>query len=154
VKSSAARDLAVGAFVLAGLLAIAYLALQVGGLTLKREGGLVLFATFDDVGGLTPRAPVRISGVRVGQVETIDLDDDLRARVKLDLQDDLEISVDSAASIRTAGLLGDQFIALEPGAEDEVLGFGEQFSFTENAINLDKLIGTLVHGNALSDDGD
>jgi phospholipid/cholesterol/gamma-HCH transport system substrate-binding protein len=150
MQPNSTRDLAVGLFVLIGLLAIGYLSLQVGGLTLKREGGLVLFATFDDIGGLSERAPVRISGVRVGQVEQILLDEDLRAEVKLDLQRDLELSVDSAAAIRTAGLLGDQFIALEPGAEDELLRPGEQFSFTESATNLDKLIGAVVHGDALS----
>lgn len=150
MQSNSTRDLAVGLFVLLGLLAIAYLSLQVGGLTLKREGGLVLFATFDDIGGLSERAPVRISGVRVGQVEQIVLDEDLRAEVKLDLQRDLELSIDSYAAIRTAGLLGDQFIALEPGAEDQMLRSGETFSFTESATNLDKLIGAVVHGDALS----
>ena len=150
MQPNSIRDFAVGLFVLMGLLAIGYLSLQVGGLTLQREGGLVLYATFDDIGGLSERAPVRISGVRVGQVEQIILDEDLRAKVKLDLQSDLALSIDSYAAIRTSGLLGDQFIALEPGAEDEMLRPGEAFSFTESATNLDKLIGAVVHGDALS----
>jgi phospholipid/cholesterol/gamma-HCH transport system substrate-binding protein len=147
MNTSSNRDFVVGVFVLIGLCAVGYLSLQVGGLSLGREGGLVLFATFDDIGGLSPRAPVRISGVKVGSVDSIALDDDLRARVVLDLDHRLELSVDTAAAIRTSGLLGDQFIALEPGAEDEVLAPGEQFSFTESAFNLDKLIGSLVHGS-------
>jgi phospholipid/cholesterol/gamma-HCH transport system substrate-binding protein len=147
MNTSSNRDFVVGVFVLIGLCAVGYLSLQVGGLSLGREGGLVLFATFDDIGGLSPRAPVRISGVKVGSVDSIALDDDLRARVVLDLDRRLELSVDTAAAIRTSGLLGDQFIALEPGAEDEVLAPGEQFSFTESAFNLDKLIGSLVHGS-------
>ncbi len=152
MQSSSSRDLVVGVFVLLGLAAIAYLSVQVGGLSLGREGELQLFATFDDIGGLSPRAPVRISGVRVGQVESIDLDADLRARVAMNLATDLELSVDTAAAIRTAGLLGDQFVALEPGAEDEVLEAGESFSFTESATNLDKLIGAVVHGSGLAGD--
>ncbi|MCS5638262.1 MAG: outer membrane lipid asymmetry maintenance protein MlaD [Myxococcota bacterium] len=146
MQSNSHRDLAVGLFVLLGLAVVAYLSLQVGGLSFRDPGGLVLYATFDDIGGLSPRSAVRIGGVRVGRVEGIGLDGDLRARVKMNLSRDLELSVDSAAAIRTAGLLGDQFIALEPGAEDELLASGEEFSFTESAVNLDKLVGSVVHG--------
>jgi phospholipid/cholesterol/gamma-HCH transport system substrate-binding protein len=149
LNTSSNRDFVVGLFVLIGLSAIGYLSLQIGGLSLGREGGLILFATFDDIGGLSSRAPVRISGVKVGTVDSIGLDEDLRARVVLDLDPDLALSVDTAAAIRTSGLLGDQFIALEPGAEDEVLTMGEQFAFTESAFNLDKLLGAVVHGSGL-----
>jgi phospholipid/cholesterol/gamma-HCH transport system substrate-binding protein len=152
LQSSSTRDLAVGAFVLLGLLAIAYLSLQVGGLSLTSRGGLVLFATFDDIGGLTSRSPVRIAGVKVGRVEAIELDEDLRARVRMDLDPALALSIDTAAAIRTAGLLGDQFIALEPGAEDAMLRSGEEFSFTESAWNVDALVGALVHGSAADSD--
>ena len=149
MQSTANRDLLVGLFVLLGLALIAYLSLQVGGLTIRDSGGFVLYATFDDIGGLSPRSSVRIGGVRVGRVEAIDLDADLRARVRLDLDRGLELPVDSAAAIRTSGLLGDQFIALEPGAEEELLVSGEEFAFTESAVNLDKLIGSVVHGDGL-----
>ena len=77
------RDFVVGIFVFAGLAAIAYLSMQVGGV--RGPGGFVLYATFDQIGGLTERAPVVVSGVKVGQVSKIGLDDDLRARVELDL---------------------------------------------------------------------
>ncbi len=149
MQSNSNRDLAVGVFVLIGLGMIGYLSLQIGGLSLRDPGGLILFATFDDIGGLSPRSSVRVGGVRVGRVESIDLDEDLRARVRLNLARDLELSIDSAAAIRTSGLLGDQFIALEPGAEDELLVSGEEFAFTENAMNLDRLIGSVVHGDGL-----
>lgn len=154
MQTSSSRDLAVGVFVAIGLLALAYLSFQLGGLSLAPRSGFIVYATFDDIGGLSARAPVRISGVRVGTVESIELDGDLRARVKLDLDPDLELSVDSSAAIRTAGLLGDQFIALEPGAEDALLQPGEEVAFTESANNIDKLIGTVVHGASLSEGGD
>jgi len=138
----------VGVFVLIGLMAIGWLSLRIGGLSFSREGGLVLFATFDDVGGLSRRSPVRIAGVRVGQVDSIELDEDLRARVVIDVQPDLELSIDTAAAIRTSGLLGDQFMSLEPGADDLLLESGDDFSFTESAWSVDALVGELVHGDA------
>lgn len=145
MQPSPIRDFVVGLFVLAGLGAIAYLSLQVGGINYKGPRGFVLYANFDEIGGLKPRAPVTISGVKVGQVAEIGLGEDLRARVKLDLDPRLQLPVDSAVAIRTAGLLGDQFIALEPGAEDGVLESGEEISFTENALSIERLIGKFVN---------
>lgn len=152
MQSSSARDFIVGLFVLAGLVAIAYLSSSIGGLSLGGPGGYSVVAIFDDIGGLSQRSPVKISGVRVGQVGTIDLDEDLRARVALDLDPSIELPIDSSAAIRTAGLLGDQFVSLEPGAEDDLLTEGEMLTYTESALSLDKLVGRLVHGDALSDE--
>jgi phospholipid/cholesterol/gamma-HCH transport system substrate-binding protein len=146
MQSSPARDLVVGLFVLAGFAAVGYLSLQLGGGGYSGPGGLELLAGFDEIGGLSARAPVRISGVKIGQVKRIALSEDLRAQVFLDVDADIELPVDTSAAIRTAGLLGDQFIALEPGAEDELLVSGDELSFTEGALNIEKLIGGLVHG--------
>jgi phospholipid/cholesterol/gamma-HCH transport system substrate-binding protein len=123
----------------------------VGGLSYKGPGGFELVASFDAVGGLSERAPVRIAGVKVGQVESIVLGDDLRARVTLDLDPRLALSTDTVASIRTEGLLGNQFIELAPGGEEEILRSGDQIGFTESAINLEKLIGSVVHDARLGD---
>ena len=152
MKSSSTQDLIVGLFVLAGIASLAYLSVQVGGLELRRRDPLSLVATFDDIGGLSVRAPVRIAGVKIGQVDQIELDEDLRARVTLGVEPDLDLSIDSSAAIRTAGLLGDQFIAVELGAEDESLTDGEEFSFTTSALSLDKLVGQLVHSVDLGGD--
>ncbi len=151
MQPSPVRDLVVGLFVLAGLGAVGYLSLQVGGLNYKGPGGLVLYASFDEIGGLKARAPVTVSGVKVGQVDSIQLDQDLRARVKLDLDPSLQLPVDSSAAIRTAGLLGDQFIALEPGAEEDVLVAGDELSFTENALSIERLIGKFVDDAGLEE---
>lgn len=147
MEVNARRDFWVGLFVCGGLAAVAWLSLQVGGVAFGGGRSLTLFAHFDDIGGLTDRSPVRVAGVKVGRVTAIDLDDDLRARVTLEVREDVPLSIDTAAAIRTSGLLGDQFVALEPGAEDVNLTQGEVFSFTESAINLDKLVGSLVHGD-------
>jgi phospholipid/cholesterol/gamma-HCH transport system substrate-binding protein len=151
MKPSPVRDLIVGLFVLAGLGAIGYLSLQVGGLNYKGPGGLILYATFDEIGGLKARAPVTVSGVKVGQVDSISLDKDLRARVEMDLDPKLRLPIDSSAAIRTAGLLGDQFIAVEPGAEEQDLTSGESFSFTENALSIEHLIGKFVNDAGLDE---
>src|SRR6058998_1391431 len=104
---SPVRDFVVGLFVLAGLGAITYLSMSIGGLSFRRTGGLILYAAFDEIGGLKPRAPVVIAGVKVGQVESFGLDQNFRARVKLDLDPTLKVPVDTSASIVTSGLLGD-----------------------------------------------
>ena len=146
MQASPTRDLLVGLFVACGIAALGYLSIQVGGLSYTGPGGLLLSASFDEIGSLSVRAPVVISGVKVGTVSSIALGDDLRARVVLELDASLEIPIDSTAGIRTAGLLGDQFIAVEPGAEEDLLISGDSFAFTDSAINLESLIGQVVHG--------
>jgi len=152
MQSNATRDFVVGLFVIVGLGAVGYLSIQLGGLSYTGPGGLLLYSTFDEIGGLSERAPVSIAGVKVGQVSEIGLDEHLRARVAFEVDDRLRLPIDTAAGIRTAGLLGDQFIALEPGAEDAVLKSGDEISFTESAINLESLIGAVVHGSGLGGD--
>jgi phospholipid/cholesterol/gamma-HCH transport system substrate-binding protein len=147
VQPSSKRDFVVGLFVAAGLACIAYLTFQVGGLAYTGPTGLRLSATFDEVGGLSVRAPVVVAGVKVGQVTRITLDSGLRAEVEMDLDPDLRLPIDSAVAIRTSGLLGDQFLSLEPGAEDALLESGDAISFAENAINLESLLGTFIHGS-------
>jgi phospholipid/cholesterol/gamma-HCH transport system substrate-binding protein len=104
-----------------------------------------VYASFDQTGGLKPRAPVEIAGVRIGQVAAIGLGQDLRARVTLDLDDGLALPVDTSASIVTAGLLGDRYISLQLGGESDMLKSGDEISFTESAVILERLIGKLVH---------
>jgi len=139
-----ARDLWVGLFLLVGFAAIAVLSVSLGGATYRGPGGLRLLATFDQVGGLKPRAPVVISGVKVGQVARIELDGDLRARVQLDVDERLELPSDTSASILTSGVLGDQYVELEPGAEDGLLQPGDEITWTQSAFVLERLIGRLV----------
>ena len=152
MQASPTRDLVVGLFVLAGLAALAYLSIQIGGMAYTGPGGLRVYASFEEVGGLRPRAPVAIAGVKVGQVSEIRLDEDLRARVLLDLDPSLALPIDSSARIVTSGLLGDQFIALEPGAEEDMLEAGDEIDFTESAISLESLIGKFVNDAGLEEE--
>src|SRR5215468_4042620 len=134
MKRSPFRDLMVGLFVLAGLAAVAYLSLGVGGVSLRGAGGFRLYADFDEIGGLKSRAQVVISGVKVGQVDSITLDESYRARVALDLDPGLKLPVDSSASIMTAGLLGDRYVSLQLGGDPELLKSGDHITITESAV--------------------
>lgn len=145
MSRSPTRDFVVGLFVLAGLAAIAYLSMNVGGFSLRRDGGLVVYAAFDQTGGLKARAPIVISGVKVGQVDSITLDKNFRARVELNLERNLQIPVDTSASIVTSGLLGDRYISLQLGGEDKYLKPGDEITMTESAVILERLIGKLIH---------
>lgn len=147
--SKATRDFIVGLFVLAGLGTLAYLALQVGGIESNGRGGLELSAEFSEIGGLKERAPVVVSGVKIGRVKRIELTPDLRAVVVLDVDARYQLPTDTSAAIRTEGLLGQQFVALEPGAEDALLKSGDQIAFTESALSIERLVGDFVHGNDL-----
>ena len=148
------RDLFVGLFVLAGLAAIAYLSMSVGGLSYAGPGGLRVFGRFDEIGGLKLRAPVVVSGVKVGQVVGISLDEVMRAKVELDVDASIALPIDTSAALVTAGLLGDRYVNLQPGGEEELLEDGDEISFTESAVLLESLIGKLLYGTPEDGGGD
>jgi phospholipid/cholesterol/gamma-HCH transport system substrate-binding protein len=135
----------VGCFVLAGLVAVGWLSIRVGGLSYAGPRGLILTADFDELGGLKERAPVVISGVKVGQVDAVALAPDYRAHVTLNLDPSLQLPSDTSASIVTAGLLGDRYISLQLGGDDKLLRNGDHLSFTESAVLLERLLGKFVH---------
>jgi phospholipid/cholesterol/gamma-HCH transport system substrate-binding protein len=145
MNRSPTRDFIVGLFVLVGLGAIAYLSVSIGGFSLRGPGGLRLYAQFDEIGGLKVRAPVVIAGVKVGQVESIRLAKDYRARVDMALESGLKLPIDTSASIVTAGLLGDRYISLQLGGEDQDLKPGDELRYTESAVLLERLIGKLIY---------
>jgi phospholipid/cholesterol/gamma-HCH transport system substrate-binding protein len=147
------RDFVVGLFVLAALAAIAYLSMNVGGLTFRHNGGLHLNAEFDEIGGLKPRAPVVIAGVKVGQVMKITLNPDYRARVRMEVQPNLKLPADTSASILTSGLLGDQFISLQIGADDKLLQENDTITITESALSLERLIGKFIYSSEGKNNG-
>ena len=151
---SPVRDLVVGVFVLVGLAAIAFLSLQIGGAAYSGPGGRTLYAEFDEVGGLTTRAPVVIGGVKVGRVVDIRLESEaFRARVTLDVDRRLELAEDTSASILTQGVLGDKLVALEPGGAEELLPDGGEIVYTQSAVVLERFIGRLVQGFGSGEDG-
>ena len=152
MAESSSRDLWVGVFVLAGLVAAAYLSVTLGGAGEGGPGGMQLVARFDQVGGLKPRARVVVGGVRVGRVARITLDDDLRAEVLLEVDEHLELSTDTSASILTSGVLGDQYVELEPGGEEELLADGSEVVWTQGAMVLERLIGKALQSFGVEDE--
>ncbi len=152
MNSTPLRDFVVGLFVLAGLAALGYLSIRLGGISYDGPAGLELSAEFGEIGGLTDRAPVVIAGVKVGQVKRIELSDDLRARVVMEVDAKLQLGADTEAAIRTSGLLGDQFVALTPGLEEPMLQSGAKIAFPFDALSIEKLIGDFVHGSELGEE--
>src|SRR5581483_6038801 len=139
------RDLIAGLFVLVGIAAVAFLSVRVAADPILTSRAMRVYASFDETGGLKVRAPVQISGVRVGQVAGIGLGKDMRARVALDVDPALHLPTDTSASIVTAGLLGDRYISLQLGGEGDILKDGDEITFTESAVVLERLLGKLVH---------
>lgn len=138
------RDLTVGGFLLLGIAAIAYLSLSLGASTYSGRGGMILYASFDELGGLAARASVVIGGVPVGEVEAITLQEDFRAQVTMNVDRTLELPDDSSATILTQGLLGNKYVALEPGGSEDLLEDGAEITYTQSATVLERLIGRLM----------
>ncbi len=140
-------ELAVGVFVVLGIAAFFLLALQVSDLTsLGNDRGYRITARFENIGGLRVRAPVTMGGVRIGRVVGIDLDPQTyEAVVTLSIEPRFDqIPTDSSASILTSGLLGEQYIGLEPGGMDSYLTQGSALRLTQSALVLEKLIGRML----------
>ncbi len=141
----------VGVFVLAGLLALLVLALKVGNMgTASINNGYTITAQFDNIGGLTVKAPVSLAGVRIGRVTDIRVaKDDYRAEVVMQIESEYDnLPEDTGASILTAGLLGAQYIGLEPGGEETFLQDGDQIYLTQSAVVLEQLIGQMLFNKA------
>lgn len=142
-----AIEILVGVFVAAGIAALFTLAMQVSNLTrLDTGGGYKVTAFFDNIGGLKPQAPVTISGVTVGRVSNIRYNPKrYKAEVTLDIAPTHDyLPMDTSASIYTAGLLGEQYLALEPGGSLENLKGGDIIEFTQSALVLEEIIGDLL----------
>ena len=143
-------DVWVGLFVLLGAAAIMFLALKVGNLSAMNFGpGYTLVARFDNIGGLKPRAPIKSAGVVVGRVESITFDDKtFQATVTMRMQGDVKFPKDSSAKILTSGLLGEQYIGIEPGGDDKSFAEGDRVKDTQSAIVLENLISQFLFSKA------
>jgi len=151
LDNARSMELAVGAFVAAGLAALFVLAMQVSNITaFQQSEGYTVEAYFQNVGGLRERAPVRMGGVQIGRVSAITLDAQrFEARVALTIDqryDDLPS--DTAASIRTSGLLGEQYVSLEPGGMPDALAEGDEITLTRSALVLEDIVGQFLYNQS------
>lgn len=143
-------DLMVGLFVLVGALALLFLALQAGNMsTLSFSKTYAVTGKFDNIGGLKPQAPVKSAGVVVGRVGAITFDDKTyQALVRLDMQPEYKFPKDSSLKILTAGLLGEQYIGIEPGGDTNNLADGDRITQTQSAAVLEDLINQFIYSKA------
>jgi len=143
-------DLWVGLFVMAGLGALVILAMKVANMgSFSAPETYTVYAQFDNIGGLKARAPVKAAGVVVGRVNGITFDTkSYKARVRLDVEKAYPFSKDTAASVLTSGLLGEQYVGLETGADSEMLKDQDTIMLTQSAVVLEKLIGQFLYSKA------
>ncbi|RXZ36528.1 outer membrane lipid asymmetry maintenance protein MlaD [Oxalobacteraceae bacterium CAVE-383] len=151
-------DIWVGLFVLLGAAALVFLSLKAGNLSASSFGQqtYTVYSRFDNIGGLKPRAPVKSAGVVVGRVESIAFDDkQFKALVTLNLDQRYQFPKDSSIKILTSGLLGEQYLGIEPGGDTNNLAEGDTIRFTQSAIVLENLISQFLFSKATEGkDGD
>lgn len=144
-------EIIVGLFVIAGVVALLFLSLKVSNLnSVAVTDPYQVNASFDNIGSLKVRAPVTMAGVKIGRVNEIRLDSaSYQAEVVMDISGEYKnLPVDSSASINTQGLLGEQFVSLEPGGQQEYLANGDHIRLTQSAVVLENLIGELLFSNS------
>lgn len=144
-------EILVGVFVALGIAALLMLAMKVSNLAeLSGDSGYQVKALFDNIGGLKVRSPVTMAGVRVGRVTGIDFDEQsYQAQVTLTIASKFaRIPTDTSASIFTAGLLGEQYVALMPGGDEQFLKEGSSLRLTQSAVVLEEVIGQFLYSQA------
>jgi len=148
MHNSKALELAVGFFVVLGILALMMLSLKVSNLSNLLGGNeYEIFAYFSNVGSLKVKSPVKMGGVKIGSISDIQYDENkFQALVKMKINAHYtKIPQDTSAVIYTAGLLGEQYIGFEPGGDDQFLKNGSQMTLTQSAIILEQLISRVLY---------
>ncbi|NOY71307.1 MAG: outer membrane lipid asymmetry maintenance protein MlaD [Gammaproteobacteria bacterium] len=147
-------ELSVGVFIAAGIAALAMLAIQVSNMSSFSDGeGYEVVAKFDNIGGLKVRSPVSMAGVRLGRVIDVSFDQEsFEAVVRMRVNNKYnQLPIDTSASIFTAGVLGESYVSLEAGAEEETLKAGDEIEMTQSAVILEQLIGEFMVRSASQD---
>jgi phospholipid/cholesterol/gamma-HCH transport system substrate-binding protein len=140
-----ALDLAVGVFVLVGILALGWLSVRLGRVDLFGDPGYRVSADFPSVGGLRPGSPIEIAGVEVGRVDRIALAD-YQARVVMQIRGGVQLSEDTIASIKTKGLIGERYIRLSPGGSERTIQPGGRITEVEPPVDVEELISKYIFG--------
>lgn len=136
----------VGIFVFIGLLCLSYMTVKLGKMEVFDNGGYTLTANFTSISGLKTGASVEISGVKIGKVTAISLNEDYLAEVSLQINAGIQLSDDSIASIKTSGLIGDKYISISRGGSTDMLADKGTVFETESAVDIEALISKYVFG--------
>jgi phospholipid/cholesterol/gamma-HCH transport system substrate-binding protein len=139
------KELAVGVFLLIGIFSLVYISVRLGKLEVLGHEGYTLYASFENAGGLKSGASVEIAGVKIGTVENVKLNN-YQALVGLTINKNVEIQQDAIASVKTAGLIGEKYVEITPGASDKILQNGGTIRETESAIDIENLIAKYAFG--------
>ncbi len=147
-------EISVGIFVLLGLICVAYLTIKLGKMEWLGTGNYYqVKARFGNIGGLKKGAVVDMAGVQIGQVIQVNLDpEDNTAVVTMKIRNDLQLTEDVIASIKTAGLIGDKYVQISPGGSDVILENGDTIVETESAVDLEALISKYAFGKVDKED--
>jgi len=138
-------NIAVGIFVVMGILALAYLSIKLGKVSFLGGGGYVVTADFPSVGGLKAGSTVEIAGVEIGHVDSIGLAD-YQAHVVLRIERGVQLQEDSIASIKTKGLIGEKYIRISPGGSDKVIPPGGRLREVEAPVDFEELLSKYIFG--------
>ena len=138
-------ELAVGLFIVAGIICLGYLSIRLGKMEVFRQKGYEVYALFSEIGGLKVGSPVVIAGVDIGRVKDVTLDQ-YQARVVLNLPKGLKIQEDAIASIKTKGLIGEKYITITPGGAEKLIQPGGRIRETQSAIDVEELVSKFIFG--------
>jgi len=138
-------ELAVGLFIIAGILCLGYLSIKLGKLEVVGKKGYEIYGVFSNIGGLKVGSSIEIAGVNVGRITNIRLDD-YQAHVVLNFPEDLKVQEDAIASVKTRGLIGEKYIEITPGGSEEIIKPGGRIQETQPAVDMEGLISKFVFG--------
>jgi len=138
-------ELAVGLFIIAGVLCLAYLSIRLGKIDIVGKKGYEIYGVFSNIGGLKVGSSVEIAGLNVGQVKSITLEN-YQANVVLNLPKDLKVQEDAIVSVKTRGLIGEKYIEITPGGSEKIIQAGGRIRETQSAIDMEELISKFVFG--------
>ncbi len=139
-------ELVVGFFLLLGIISLGYISIKLGKLEIVGKGGHTFYAEFEKTGGIKPKARVEIAGVEVGIVTNISITDDYRALVELSIDKSIKLQEDAIASIKTKGLIGEQYVQISPGGSEKFIPDKGKIRETESAIDIQEIISKYVFG--------
>ncbi|MCS7164038.1 MAG: outer membrane lipid asymmetry maintenance protein MlaD [Thermodesulfovibrio sp.] len=139
-------EIAVGIFVLIGILSLGYLSFRLGKIDMFKTGYYTVYAEFDKVGGIKKGSVVEIAGVPVGSVEKVTLNERYHAVVELRIINSVKLPEDSIASIRTKGLIGEKYIQITPGGSDQYIAQNGKIRETESSVDIEEVLSKYVFG--------
>ena len=139
-------EITVGFFLLLGILSLAYISINLGKLEIVGRNAYIVYAEFEKAGGIKPKAVVEIAGVEIGTVKSVRITKDYRAQLAIEIDKNIKLQEDVIASIKTKGLIGEQYVQISPGGSDKMIQNGGTIRETESAIDIEELISKYVFG--------